>query len=39
MTLDLGLDSRVSFGPSKYQKLDKIYYTTLHEDRFVPLPD
>jgi ABC-type branched-subunit amino acid transport system substrate-binding protein len=36
---DLGIDSRVSFGPNKHQGLDKIYYTTLQGDRFVPLPD
>lgn len=36
---DLGIDSRVSFGPNKHQRLDKIYYTTLQGNRFVPLPD
>jgi branched-chain amino acid transport system substrate-binding protein len=36
---DLGIDSRISFGPHKHQGLDKIYYTTLQGDRFVPLSD
>lgn len=36
---DLGIDSRVSFGPKKHQGLDKVYYTTLQGDRFVPLSD
>jgi ABC-type branched-subunit amino acid transport system substrate-binding protein len=36
---DLGIDTRVSFGPNKHQGLDKIYYTSLEEDRFVPLRD
>jgi len=36
---DLGIDSRISFGPNKHQGLDKIYYTTLQGDRFVPLAD
>lgn len=37
--IDLGIDSRVSFGPNKHQGLDKVYYTTLMGDRFVPLVD
>lgn len=37
--VDLGIDSRISFGPNKHQGLDKIYYTTLQGNRFVPLPD
>ena len=37
--VDLGIDSRLSFGPNKHQGLDKIYYTTLQGNRFVPLPD
>jgi len=36
---DLGIDSRVSFGPNKHQGLDRIYYTSLEGDRFVPLAD
>src|SRR5262245_4642606 len=37
--VDLGIDSRLSFGPNEHQGLDKIYYTTLQGNRFVPLPD
>jgi branched-chain amino acid transport system substrate-binding protein len=37
--IDLGIDSRLSFGPNKHQGLDKIYYTTLQGNRFVPLSD
>jgi branched-chain amino acid transport system substrate-binding protein len=36
---DLGIDTRVSFGPNKHQALDQVYYTTLQGDRFVPLSD
>src|SRR5262245_43946039 len=36
---DLGIDSQISFGPNKHQGLDKVYYTTMQGDRFVPLPD
>ena len=36
---DLGIDTRLSFGPNKHQALDKVYYTTLQGDRFVPLSD
>lgn len=36
---DLGIDAPVTFGPHKHQGLDKVYYTTLNGDRFVPLLD
>ena len=36
---DLGIDAPVTFGPHKHQGLDKVYYTTLKGDRFVPLSD
>ncbi len=36
---DLGIDAPVTFGPHKHQGLDKIYYTTMKGDRFVPLSD
>ena len=36
---DLGIDVPISFAPDKHEALEKIYYTTLQEDRFVPLPD
>src|SRR5262245_14842034 len=36
---DLGIDTPVTFGPNKHQGLDKVYYTTMKGDRFVPLSD
>ena len=36
---DLGIDVPVTFGPHKHQGLDKVYYTTIKGDRFVPLSD
>lgn len=36
---DLGIDVPITFGPNKHQGLDKVYYTTMREDRFVPLAD
>ena len=36
---ELGIDSPVTFGPHKHQGLDKVYYTTMKGDRFVPLSD
>lgn len=36
---DLGIDAPVTFGPHKHQGLDKVYYTTMKGDRFVPLAD
>ena len=36
---DLGIDVPISFAPDKHEALEKIYYTTLQGDRFVPLPD
>jgi branched-chain amino acid transport system substrate-binding protein len=35
--LDLGIGAPVSFGPLKHQGLDEVYYTTLRDERFVPL--
>jgi ABC-type branched-subunit amino acid transport system substrate-binding protein len=35
--LDLGMGAPISFGPYKHQGLDKVYYTTLSNGRFVPL--
>jgi len=37
--LDVGLDAPVSFGPQKHQGLDKVYYTTVADGRFVPIKD
>jgi ABC-type branched-subunit amino acid transport system substrate-binding protein len=37
--LDIGIDAPVSFGPRKHQGLDKVYYTTFEDGRFVPVKD
>jgi ABC-type branched-subunit amino acid transport system substrate-binding protein len=34
---DLGIGNLISFGPDKHQGLDRVYYTTLEGDKFVPL--
>ena len=34
---DLGIGSLISFGPDKHQGLDRVYYTTLENNKFVPL--
>jgi len=34
---DLGIGSPISFGPDKHQGSDRVYYTTLEGDKFVPL--
>jgi hypothetical protein len=35
--LDLGIGSRISFGPDRHQGSDRVYYTTLEGTWFVPL--
>ena len=35
--LDLGIGSRISFGPDKHQGSDRVYYTTLENKKFVAL--
>ena len=35
--LDLGIGSLISFGPDKHQGSDRVYYTTLEDNKFVPL--
>lgn len=35
--LDIGIDVKVSFSPDKHQGIDKVYYTTFQDGRFVPL--
>lgn len=35
--IDLGIAAPVSFSPNKHQGLDRIYYTTIEKNRFVPL--
>ena len=37
--LDIGIDARVSFGPARHQGIDRVYYTTYSEGRFVPITD
>lgn len=37
--LDLGIDAKVSFGPTRHQGLDVVYYTTVRDGKFVPLSD
>ena len=34
---DLGIDEKVSFSPTKRQGLDKVYYTVVRGNEFVPL--
>ena len=34
---DLGIGSLISFGPDKHQGSDRVYYTTLENNKFVPL--
>ena len=35
--LDLGIGVPVSFGPSRHQGSDQVYYTEVQEGRFVPV--
>lgn len=37
--LDIGIDEKVSFGPGKHQGLNKVYFTTCENGRFVPVRD
>jgi branched-chain amino acid transport system substrate-binding protein len=37
--LDIGIDTSVSFSPKRHQGLDRVYYTTYSEGRFVPIKD
>ena len=37
--LNIGIDERVSFGPSKHQGIDKVYFTTYKDGRFVLIKD
>lgn len=37
--LDIGIDTRVSFSPRRHQGLDRVYYTTYSDGRFVPIKD
>ena len=35
--LDLGVGSLISFAPDKHQGSDQVYYTTLKDNKFVPI--
>ncbi|MGR9074454.1 MAG: ABC transporter substrate-binding protein [Gammaproteobacteria bacterium] len=37
--IDIGLLEPVEFGPGKHQALDKVYFTTVSDGRFVPIRD
>ena len=37
--LDIGIDAKVSFGPDRHQGLNKVYFTTFDNGRFVPIKD
>lgn len=37
--IDIGIDERISFSHNKHQALDKVYYTTYKEGKFVPIRD
>lgn len=37
--IDLGIGDRISFGPNRHQGSNRVYYTTLEHDKFVPLVD
>lgn len=37
--LDIGIDTKVSFGRNRHQGLNKVYYTTFEKGRFVPVRD
>jgi ABC-type branched-subunit amino acid transport system substrate-binding protein len=36
---DLGIDVAVSFGPGQHQGLNRVYFTRVEGDRFVPIED
>ena len=36
---DIGINEPISFGPGKHQGLDRIYYTTVDDQRFAPISD
>jgi branched-chain amino acid transport system substrate-binding protein len=38
-SLDVGIDARVSFSQKRHQGLDRVYFTTYSEGRFVPIKD
>ena len=36
--IDLGIDVTVSFGPDRHQGLNRVYFTTVRDGKFVPMP-
>jgi hypothetical protein len=36
---DLGIRTRISFGPGKNQGMDQVYFNTVENDRLVPITD
>lgn len=38
-SLDIGIDVPLTFGPTRNQGLDEVYYTRVSDGRFVPLTD
>ncbi len=37
--IDIGIDERISFSKKKHQALDRVYYTTYKNGKFVPIRD
>ncbi len=37
--LDIGIDEKISFSSKKHQALNKVYYTTFKDGKFVPIRD
>lgn len=37
--LDLGIGAPIHFGPDRHQGLDQVYFTTVNDDRWVPVAD
>lgn len=35
--IDIGIDERITFSESKHQALDKVYYTTYKDGKFIPI--
>lgn len=37
--IDIGIDERITFSNRKHQALDKVYYTTYKDGKFIPIAD
>jgi ABC-type branched-subunit amino acid transport system substrate-binding protein len=35
--LDIGIDTLVNFGPNRHQGIDKVYFVTYQNNRFIPI--